>query len=287
LATPRASTPAEQPEPAAAAKDVLRSETSGPKLELGYGPKLSLKMLENTQAAILKLLAERYVYPIVETGRQMPSKAGNTFSVFSTALNDYATFHLEKCKRLEGSEVDWIDPMQIPVFILGPPVLMRGQTPTLRALRDVIYKYRKIQQMVKTTIHELGVSEEVNKRNSDRIFKRPMMAEAGFAGVKYNSFLFVCAPGEDWAPGLCEARVEQLLMWIDDIRYEIDESIERYYAENTQMELLKLARLPNRPAPLSAQTGDNRPRKFYGGAADSDDSDEEGVVANRGYPATN
>jgi hypothetical protein len=140
---------------------------------------------------------------------------------------------------MEGESVDWADFMQMPIPFIGPMMLLRGDNPRLDALRNGIFRFRRIQNLVKTRVHEPGLSEEANRKISNDILREPMQELAAFAGYKYGMLLFISPPGELWATGMCKPRYQEVVKWLDAIESRVKKSIKAYDDRNLTLAVVQ------------------------------------------------
>jgi hypothetical protein len=251
ILSPRTQSPALWPAYAGQMKkDSALNPAQAAILTLSIGPTLTLDALERFQSAGMKHFEQMGIMSIVDDER-MPSRAMATRSLFFTALNDLATFHIDNCVRMEGESVDWADFLQIPIPFIGPVMLLKGDNPRLDALRNGIYRFRRIQHLVKTRVHEPGLSEEANRKISNDILREPMQELAAFAGYKYGMLLFVSPPGELWATGMCKPRYQELLKWLDAIESRVKKSIKAYDDRNVALAAVQAMIAPVDMAPDS------------------------------------
>jgi hypothetical protein len=253
ISSPRAQSPAAWPQHAGQVqmqKDSALNPAQAAILTLSIGPTLTIDALERFQCAGMKHFEQMGIMSIVDDER-MPSRAMATRSLFCTVLNDPATFHIDKCVRMEGESVDWADFMQMPIPFIGPLMLLKGHNPRLDALRNGIYRFRKIQNLVKTRVHEPGLSEEANRKISNDILREPMRELAAFAGYKYGMLLFVSPPGELWATGMCKPRYQEVLKWLDAIESRVKRSIKAYDDKNAALAAVQML---NAPADMATES---------------------------------
>jgi len=243
-------------------------------LAIGNELKLGPKRLERIQATGLEYFRSKKVESIVESKR-MASKWAVCKDNCHAALNDFAAFHLTKGVRVEESPVDWMDPMHLPIPLLGIVVLLRGQNKNLHALRDVITGFRRIQDRVKEEMYEHSSSEELNRKAANNILQKPMAELARFAGNKYNFLLFTSTEGGKLAPGMCAARHEQLMLWLTYIEGRVIKAIEEHDVEITRKELLRLPRLQTHSTSESDLIHEGGCVEMHAGTEEELDSSEE------------
>jgi hypothetical protein len=240
----------------AVARDVLVSRADSRRVVIKDiitpGPALTVDALERFQCAGMKHFEQMGIMSIVADER-MPRRAMATRSLFIDALNDTATFHIENCVRMAGESVDWADFMQMPIAFIGPVMLLKGDNPRLDALRNVIYRFRRIQSLVKASMHEPDLSEEANRKIFNDVLREPMQELAAFAGYKYGQLLFVSPPGELWNTGICKPRYQELMKWLDAIEKRVERSIKEFKKEmELMMKDMELMELRRRVASLEA-----------------------------------
>jgi hypothetical protein len=257
------------------ARDALISSTKGPKLDIcnWTNQKLTTSRLAKYQDAALAYFKTKNVGSIVESKR-MASRWRVCKEDCLAALKELAVFHLERGEKVVDGPIDWMDPMHIPIPLLGPVVLLRGTNPRLDTLRDVIRRFREIQEMVKREMYEPTLSEEANKSSANSIFEKPMADLANFAGNKYNLLLFTSTQGSPLASGICLARHDQLMIWLDYIQACVMKNVEESDIENTRMELLRLPHLKLHQVSNSARVEHDGHADMYMGDESSEEEDE-------------
>jgi hypothetical protein len=236
----------------AESRDVLRTAMDGPKLDIHNGTelKLTVKRLTKYQDAAIAYFKSRNVESIVEK-TNMPSKWRTSKENCLAVLKELAVFHLEKGEKVESDSIDWMNPMHIPIPLLGPVVLLRGTSPHLYTLRDNIRGFRGIQDMLKEEMYESTLTEDQNKALANDILRAPMTELAKFAGNKYNVLLFTSAKGYALSTGICAARHEALMIWLNYIKRLVVKSIKEFKKEMELMELRR--RVASLEARLMAQ----------------------------------
>ena len=189
-------------------KLVMRRDTKEELRIVSVALKQAGKM-ERIQNALLEILAEKNVFPVIEEKCVSLAFNLNRDNIYA-ALADKRLFNWDTC-QMEDIE-DFTKPSCVSFSFLANTALLRGKNPSLCVLRDSIKGLEEVKQ--------IG-SGGVNNQVANAVLKDIMAEISRIASFKYHSMLFSQRDGKECAKFMCSTRQKMIEDWLNFIKNRV------------------------------------------------------------------